>query len=370
MPKVILLSYYPLPFSGVGSWTTMYNYYLNTNHQVDYLVCPEPDKKSPNVEYSVAKDMTFDNRLKRKFLKDRYASYIGALKTIIEPGTKYIIQVIENFGIVSSLNSLLEESFDRSNFYIQFFYHGFAPYYGNPNGKVFFRQIDEFVLLTNEAYKVHLDYYSEAACRFSVLHNAIDRNQFKPLTQEEKQTQKAEFDVDGKTVFLWCSQARPKKGLDLILDVWKRVYKTNKNIVLWVVGDKRETEIGGVTFFGKVPNSEVSKYYQMASIYLFPSLCQEGFGLSLIEALLCGNYCIASSNGGIPEVLNFGEYGYLIERPNFVDDWVKAINHALKDSLYKKELERIQIPDNKYDLDTWCKEMNEKAENAKMSLED
>lgn len=368
MPKVILVSQFGLPYHGTGSWTEMYNYYINTDHKIDYLVSPEPKIKSESLQYSFAKDMALDNRLRRKFLKQRYTPYIDALKNIIIPGEKYVIQVIENFGIISSLNSLLEENYKRSNFYIQFFYHGFPPYYGNPKAKVFFRQIDEFVMLTNDAYKEYLSYYSEAACRFSILHNAVDRKRFKPLSKEDKQIAKTEFGVASKRVFLWCSQARPKKGLDLILDVWKRVYKSHDNIVLWVVGDSRDVEIEGVRFFGMVPNIEVNKYYQMASIYLFPSLCQEGFGISLIEALLCGNYCIASKNGGIPEVLNYGEYGYLVERPNFIDDWVNAINKALENDNYKKLSEELNITDTKYDLGTWSNAMNDKIMNAKISL--
>ncbi len=368
MPKVILLSYYPLPYSGLGSWTSMYNYYLNGDNKVDFIVSPEPKEKSLSVEYSIAKDMTFDSRLKRKLLKQRYTPYIDALKAIIQPEEKYVIQVIENFGIIPDLISFLEESFNRPDFYIQFFYHGFPPYYGNPKGKTLFRQIDEFVFLTNEAYKSHLGYYSEIACRTSVLHNAINKQVFKPLSTDNKETQKAKFGIEGKTVFLWCSQDRPKKGLDLILDVWKRVYKRHENIILWVVGDERKIQVDGVTFFGKVPYNTIHQYYQMSSIYLFPSLCQEGFGLSLIEALICGNYCIASKNGGIPEVLNFGEYGYLVERPNFVEDWEEAIEYALENDNYQKELQNIHIPKEKYDLDYWCNAMNDKAENAINSL--
>jgi len=369
MPKVVLLSQFELPYDKIGSWTTMYNYYLKSEHKIDYLVCPKPHKKIDSVTYSIAK-ASFIEKSKRRLFKKRYATHLNALEAILDTQEKYIIQVVDNFGIISSLNALIEASFDRSNFYIQFFYHGFAPYYGNPNGRVFFRQIDEFVLLTNEAYKVHLAYYSAAACRFSIMHNAVDRTLFKPLSLEEKNIQKTKANVSNKTVFLWCSQARPKKGLDLILDAWKRVYKNNKDIVLWVIGDQRDKTPEGVQFFGKIPNAEVSQYYQMASIYLFPSLCQEGFGLSLIEALLCGNYCIASKNGGIPEVLNFGEYGYLIERPNFVEDWVKAINFALEGDRYKSELQKIKIPENIFDLNAWSNDMNEKIANAKMSLLD
>ena len=63
--------------------------------------------------------------------------------------------------------------------------------------------------------------------------------------------------------------------------------------------------------------------------YLFSTLWQEGFGLSLLEALKCGDYCIASNMGAVSEVLNEGKYGKLIDCPHFVNSWVEAILESL-----------------------------------------
>ena len=42
--KVVLLSHFSLPFSGIASWTTMMNYYLfDVNNQIDYVVCPDSE---------------------------------------------------------------------------------------------------------------------------------------------------------------------------------------------------------------------------------------------------------------------------------------------------------------------------------------
>jgi len=60
----------------------------------------------------------------------------------------------------------------------------------------------------------------------------------------------------------------------------------------------------GVVYLGRIPNKKVAAYFQASECYLFPTLWHEAFGLSLIEALHCGNFCIASAIGGVSEVLS------------------------------------------------------------------
>ena len=50
----------------------------------------------------------------------------------------------------------------------------------------------------------------------------------------------------------------------------------------------------------------------MADIFVFPSL-YEGFGVALLEALGAGKACVASRTGPIPEIIEDGKSGILIE---------------------------------------------------------
>ena len=108
---------------------------------------------------------------------------------------------------------------------------------------------------------------------------------------------------------------------------------------LLVIGTNNNIVNKGVRFLGQIPNNQLAQYYQLADFYLFPTLCHEGFGLSLAEALKCGLYCIASNNGSVAEVLNYGEYGRVIENPNLVKNWVSEIGLSIKDYIQNnKEL--------------------------------
>lgn len=324
MPKVILMSQMPLPFSKIESWPTLYKNYLSDEHLIDYIVCARVSNPFTNVTYSfVRNDVSI--KIEKRIKRNPYIGYFKALKNILEPKQKYIIQIVDNFGIVKPLVHFLTRLGIRDTIYLQFFYHGFPPFYGNFEGRWFFDNIDEMILLTHDSYIVHKNYYTILPTRFSVLHNGIDTKKFYKVSSVEKAVLKEQFGVKNKTVFVWCSQDRPKKGLHIILGAWKKIHRQYPNTVLWVVGCEPKKSIEGVEYLGRIPNEELPKYYQTGDCYLFSTLCHEGFGLSLIEALHCGCYSIASSIGGVPEVMEYGKFGKLIERPHCESDWVAAI---------------------------------------------
>lgn len=363
MSKVILVSQLSLPFSEIGSWTTLYKNYLKGSHQIDYIVCNQPNEFFENVEYSIVSN-DFHTKIKKRWKKNKYLGYLDALEQLIDPNEKYIIQIIDNFGIVKPLLDLLEMKKWRSNCYLQFFYHGFPPFFENFDGRWFFEAIDEMVLLTNDSYLAHKNYYTILPTRFSVLHNGIDTSIFYPLSQQEKERMKGSKGVTGKKVFVWCSQDRPKKGLHLLLDAWKRVYDSKHNMVLWVIGCQPKSPIEGVHYLGRIPNDELASYFQASDCYLFPTLCHEGFGLSLIEAMHCGNYCIASALGGVPEVLQYGKLGKLIENPHFVSEWEKAILDFIENPK-----QGAGIQPELYSSRSWSDGMDKIIMEAKKSLE-
>jgi L-malate glycosyltransferase len=367
IPKVILISQFPLPYSKIGSWTTMYKKYLEGYHKIDFIVCPEPENLFPNVDYSYVSS-SFKMKFLKKVTKNRYLGYFKALEQIIEPNQKYIIQIIDNFGIVKPINDFLLNKQLRKLCYLQFFYHGFPPFHENFHGRWFYETIDEMILLTQDSYQAHKNYYTVLPCQFNILHNGVNSSQFYPLKSIEKTSLRKKIKVqENKLIFIWCSKDRPKKGLDLILKVWKLLIEKNNDIELWVIGNDRIIDLKQVKNIGRVPNNELAKYYQLADFYLFTSLCHEGFGLTLAEALKCGCYCIASNNGGIPEVLNYGQYGKLIENPNFIDEWIEEIENSILEYTNNGNNNPYleSLPNNLYGLEEWCLKMNLIIDNTK-----
>ncbi|MBS7255483.1 glycosyltransferase family 4 protein [Flavobacterium branchiicola] len=360
--KVVLISQFPIPYSKIGSWTTLYKNYLQNDHKIDAIVCSKPLVPFEGVKYSFVK-VNFLHKLQRKFFGKKKAEYIQALDKLICQDQKYIIQLIDNYGMVKPLkNYLISKGIDKQC-YIQFFYHGFPPYIQKDAQRDFYEVIDELVLLTNNSYQKHREEIRILPTNCSILYNGIDTEKFTKLTNIEKSKLKKSLGFGDKKVFVWCSQDKPKKGLDLILEVWKRIYRTNKNIILLVIGCDPRERTDGVEFLGKIPNDELPKYYQVSDCYLFPTLYEEGFGLSLIEALHCGAHCIASAMGGVSEVLQNGKFGSLIKDPHNISEWEQEINNFLNGKFLDTGL-----PPDLYSTKAWNVGMNKIIEEAKKRL--
>jgi glycosyltransferase involved in cell wall biosynthesis len=77
-----------------------------------------------------------------------------------------------------------------------------------------------------------------------------------------------------------------------------------------------------VDFVGEIGEAEKSAFLGNASAVLFPIDWPEPFGLVMIEALACGTPVIAFRGGSVPEVLEDGVSGFIVES---IDEAVAAV---------------------------------------------
>jgi N-acetyl-alpha-D-glucosaminyl L-malate synthase BshA len=88
-----------------------------------------------------------------------------------------------------------------------------------------------------------------------------------------------------------------------------------------------------VLFLGKQDNLE--ELYSLSDVMLLLSE-KESFGLVLLEAMACGVPCIGTNTGGIPEVINEGQTGYLCEVGDIETVSQRAIQLLSNEELHKK----------------------------------
>src|SRR5207237_1758015 len=84
-----------------------------------------------------------------------------------------------------------------------------------------------------------------------------------------------------------------------------------------------------VRFFGELPIEEVPRWYQRILIYAFTSR-NEGFGLTLLEAMAAGAALVAARSGGAEKVVTEGETGFLVP-PGDVGGLVAALEPQMRD---------------------------------------
>ena len=68
-----------------------------------------------------------------------------------------------------------------------------------------------------------------------------------------------------------------------------------------------------VEFIGEIAEHQKSDFLGNAAGLLFPIAWREPFGLSMIEAMACGTPVIALRNGSVPEVVDDGITGFIVD---------------------------------------------------------
>lgn len=85
---------------------------------------------------------------------------------------------------------------------------------------------------------------------------------------------------------------------------------------------------------GYVSDEELLTMYNLCHAFVFPSW-HEGFGLPVLEAMLCGKAVIASNVSSLPEVLDFEEAQF---DPRNINDMADKIQRVLSDDDFRKRI--------------------------------
>lgn len=138
------------------------------------------------------------------------------------------------------------------------------------------------------------------------------------------------------------------KGLQYLIKSMPKIIKQFPESKLHIVGDgsektKYETIVkdlrlqNNIIFHGKVPNEKVINFYKKSFLFIMPSICIETFGLVGLEAMASGLPVIGSNIGGIPEWLEDGKTGFLVE-PGNIEQISNNIIRILSDEKLANDL--------------------------------
>jgi glycosyltransferase involved in cell wall biosynthesis len=92
-----------------------------------------------------------------------------------------------------------------------------------------------------------------------------------------------------------------------------------------------------VSFLGPIPHSRLCSHYRDSDVFAFPSVWNEPFGMPLVEAMASCVPVVATRGGGIPEIVEEGQTGLLVERANAAA-LAQAILYLLEDKDLRKAM--------------------------------
>jgi glycosyltransferase involved in cell wall biosynthesis len=133
------------------------------------------------------------------------------------------------------------------------------------------------------------------------------------------------------------------KGLEYLIDSAEK-FKDNPNIVFFIIGDGEQKqklidliEKKGlqkkIYLLGQL--SEAHKYIPAFDVFILSSL-KEGFPWSLLEAMTAKVPVIATEVGAVPEMIEDGQSGFIID-PGNSEQLAQKISELLKSDYFQKE---------------------------------
>ena len=155
----------------------------------------------------------------------------------------------------------------------------------------------------------------------------------------------AEAKLPGRYAIGCFGRVRLQKGTDVFVEAMCRLLPRYPDFTAVIVGavaveqtafanhlNKRINVAGlgsRIVITGELPIEDVQRWYQRLTIYAFTSR-NEGFGLTLIEAMAAGAALVASRAGAAELVVEDGVTGVLVP-PGDVDALVAALEPLMRD---------------------------------------
>lgn len=173
----------------------------------------------------------------------------------------------------------------------------------------------------------------------TVIHNGVDTDHFKP--RQGDQTLKQSLGLSNNLqIIISVGRIVGWKGLHIIIQA---LVKLPKHIHYVIIGEGPEKNLlkdmsvksginDRVHFAGRINHKDLPEWLALGDIFVQPSIGEEAFGISVVEAMSCQLPVLASKNGGMKEIVIDGGTGYLLP-PGNVEAWLSTMKTLLSDGV-------------------------------------
>jgi len=147
-----------------------------------------------------------------------------------------------------------------------------------------------------------------------VVPGCVEVDRFTPIGQGTSDLRKHLGLPTDAQVLLTVRNLVPRMNLDGLIRAMRRIAEQRPKTVLVIAGHgplagalrRLVVSLGledHVRLIGAVPDEELVRWYQAATLFVMPSRALEGFGLATLEALACGTPVVGTPVGGTRELL-------------------------------------------------------------------
>ena len=178
------------------------------------------------------------------------------------------------------------------------------------------------IAVSNQTREYHIKLGNIPPSKIITLHNGIDIAKFSEVSKSTGEKIRQQYGIpNDANVILTIAVLREKKGVQYLISALPQILEYHPNTVYLVVGDGdfrsylddlviQKGLSGKVIFTGHQTN--VPNYLAAADLFVLPTLI-DAFPTVLLEAMAASKPIIASNVGGIPEIIQSGTTGILVE---------------------------------------------------------
>ena len=182
----------------------------------------------------------------------------------------------------------------------------------------------------------------------------VDAELFNPRNKIAGKEIRAKLGFADRPTIVSVSRLMARKGHDQLIKALPEISKSIPGVALVIVGEgknrksleklvRRLNLTGDVYFSGKVPYSDLPKWYAVGDIFAMPCRTRlanwdvEGLGIVYLEASATGLPVVAGDSGGAPEAVIPGKTGFVVGGRD-IESLVKQLIELLKDEDLRLEL--------------------------------
>ncbi len=198
---------------------------------------------------------------------------------------------------------------------------------------------DRIIGVSRNEMKLLKDKLDVPEDKIRIIPNGIDEEEFTSIPKGDLFREK--YSIKDELV-LFTGRLATNKGLLTLVESMPEVLEEFPDTTFALVGEdegmkskiiKKAEKLGvrdSLLITGYIEDYDVFKSaYSAADVYVLPSE-YEAFGIVLLEAMMCETPCIGTNVGGVPEVIEDGKTGYIVDYERS-EELSKNMIHLLDD---------------------------------------
>jgi len=225
--------------------------------------------------------------------------------------------------------------------------------YRNIVGQMAFELADK-IIANSQAVANQFINYGVNADKVEVIYNGVDIADF---ANDDGEAFRKRYDLSDEELVVCIGRRDKIKGFQFLIRAAPRILREIPNLKIIIIGRKSIVPLGfekkleklvrtlhldkQVIFLGYLRHEEALEALAAADVIAVPSI-YEPFGMAVLEGMAAGKPVVATKTGGIPEIIEHGKNGILVE-PSNPKQLGNAIVAIMQDQNLAKKLSKNAI---------------------------